>query len=340
MKKIYYLFMMCLTVFAAYSCSDDDDAQSATIHVEKADITFDAMESTGSILITAPAAFTAESDKDWCSVSVEQNVIKVGVTTNQDKGSRTALVTITCNQESLTVPVVQSGAVLVYDASQLNKVLGYDGGSFSLNFKSTVGQEVQIPLNVQEWISYEIDEKEETLTFTVLPSENAKPRTGSIVVKAGKEELVFNITQLEDLESLLPGNWDCNYLDAEGTAQNATVTIAAQNNNIIMTGFSSMGFPVMLTVQNNEASISAGTTLGKMDIYTIKTVVLTSDGMVTWNPAVFCKAVMQINENQLQLKFSNAEAGVEGFGFWAFDAAGKSAGYLELFYDLTITKNL
>lgn len=112
LKNIYTLLLLVGCLFVATACSEDDEGTAAvTLKVIKSDVKFGAAAATGTIEVSSAGAITAVASEDWCTVSVDGNIVTVSVTVLDDRESRSALVTITDVSGQVEVPVYQSGIV-------------------------------------------------------------------------------------------------------------------------------------------------------------------------------------------------------------------------------------
>ena len=92
MKKITSIFALLLCVFV-FSCSNDDDKETSSLQIVSSNVTFESAGGTGTIKVNAISEITATSNKDWCTVSVNGDIINVSVIENNDMSGRTAAVT-------------------------------------------------------------------------------------------------------------------------------------------------------------------------------------------------------------------------------------------------------
>ena len=89
MKKITSIFALLLCVFV-FSCSNDDDKETSSLQIVSSNVTFESAGGTGTIKVNAISEITATSNKDWCTVSVNGDIINVSVIENNDMSGRTA----------------------------------------------------------------------------------------------------------------------------------------------------------------------------------------------------------------------------------------------------------
>ena len=99
-------------LFLVTSCSDDDDSAVASLQVIKSDVSFTAIATTGTIEVQSTSAITAVSNQDWCTVTVNGNVVTVAVPTYTGLVGRNAVVEISNALDGkVRVPVSQAGGV-------------------------------------------------------------------------------------------------------------------------------------------------------------------------------------------------------------------------------------
>ena len=169
MKKITSIFALLLCVFV-FSCSNDDDKETSSLQIVSSNVTFESAGGTGTIKVNAISEITATSNKDWCTVSVNGDIINVSVIENNDMSGRTAAVTITDGEASTLVPVSQGGCVILYNKSELGHAFTYAGGSATVSFSTTASYSIEVPAEAQSWLSYTLDEENRTITFNVAAS--------------------------------------------------------------------------------------------------------------------------------------------------------------------------
>lgn len=111
LKNIYTLLLLLGCLFVATACSEDDEGTAMMLKVIKSDVKFGAAASTGTIEVSSVGTISAVASEDWCTVSVDGNIVTVNVTVLAERESRSALVTITDASGQVEVPVYQSGIV-------------------------------------------------------------------------------------------------------------------------------------------------------------------------------------------------------------------------------------
>lgn len=175
MKKIFSIITLCLCTLLV-ACSDEEAVTSSLQVVATDGIDFSAASGEGTITVSATEAITAASNKEWCTTTVEGNVVHVAVTTSSEVTSRVAVVTISAGTSSVDVPVVQAGAVTILDDHNLYYCCGYDGGQFNFSFKTNTSYSIEVPEDAAGWLTYTYDAENCVLQFNVAASEDKTPR--------------------------------------------------------------------------------------------------------------------------------------------------------------------
>lgn len=80
MKQIYHYFILLLCLLSA-AC-DNDDNSPVKAYIIKSDTTFEAKGGNGTIEVSTRAILSVSSDKDWCKVEAEGNIIHITVPQN------------------------------------------------------------------------------------------------------------------------------------------------------------------------------------------------------------------------------------------------------------------
>ena len=151
MKKINILWMLIGCLFLVTSCSDDDDSAVASLQVIKSDVSFTAIATTGTIEVQSNSAITAVSNQDWCTVTVNGNVVTVAVPTYTGLVGRNAVVEISNTLDSkVRVPVSQAGGVWYVNGDDLYG-LSDEESTITIPVKSDYDYTVDMPA----WITGE-----------------------------------------------------------------------------------------------------------------------------------------------------------------------------------------
>lgn len=350
MKKIKNLLLLTLCIFIT-SCNDDDPI-IPKLEVLASNITFTAAGGTGSVQLSHGYGIKAISDQEWCSVTVEQSVVKVSVTANDNLEGRTAGITITTENDKMIVPVSQEGCILSYKLCELGHNIPYEGGSATVHFRCNKPYEVNIPEKDKAWLSYKADLDNGTLTFIALPSEDKKPRASIVKVIAAGKEISYHIGSYAEKD--LTGMWGAAYEKA-GELEGPIIWQFTKEGNGIYTDdgvLSEEMIPVPMEFKNGYLHITNGTKVANAtddsngEIFSIWTTVLKHGGGISWDPKIQYVAYPSLFQGKFALVFGNrTDLGydyIDGFAFWVFKSDTPSvqsnAGYLELFNNLILFK--
>ena len=187
MKKINILWMLIGYLFLVTSCSDDDDSAVASLQVIKSDVSFTAIATTGTIEVQSNSAITAVSNQDWCTVTVNGNVVTVAVPTYTGLVGRNAVVEISNTLDSkVRVPVSQAGGVWYVNGDDLYG-LSDEESTITIPVKSDYDYTVDMPA----WITGE--KVKEGYNFTLTENTTGNARKGTVIFKSqkGTKEITF-----------------------------------------------------------------------------------------------------------------------------------------------------
>ena len=344
MKKITSIFALLLCVFV-FSCSNDDDKETSSLQIVSSNVTFESAGGTGTIKVNAISEITATSNKDWCTVSVNGDIINVSVIENNDMSGRTAAVTITDGEASTLVPVSQGGCVILYNKSELGHAFTYAGGSATVSFSTTASYSIEVPAEAQSWLSYTLDEENRTITFNVAASADKTPRGAAVKVTTGKKTIYYHLGEYELKD--IAGKWRVSFVDGNDSTLAGEIEVVQDEEEptiFYLSGISNF-FDLPL-IYNGEAlltmgGLNLGTYAGRYNIYTVT---LSEGGYVSWDMSTQYVAYPSSINGKFALVFGDNGSWdgdvVNGIAYWAFSgAAGTgSAGWLEKFNALTLSK--
>lgn len=345
MKKIFSIITLCLCALWV-SCSDEEAVTTtSSLQVVATDgIDFSAASGEGTITVDATEAVTAQSNKDWCTTTVEGNVVHVAVTTSSEVTSRIAVVTISAGTRSVDVPVVQAGAVTILDEYNLYYCCGYDGGQFNFSFKTNTSYAVEVPEEAAGWLTYTYDTDNNVLQFNVAASADKTPRGAEVKVSSGAKELVLSLSQIEVATDMIGGNWDMSYISGNyGQEIVGTGQIGMLSDNLILMD-ALQAFYLPLEIGDNgiliiPANADAGTYGGS---YTLRSASALSGGY--YSLSVPCVAVPKVKDGKLIYHFGSCSAYTDGEAveypmIYAF-LGSSAAGWVEYYENLEISKPL
>ena len=342
MKKILYFLMPFLCAGLAGCSEDYVPAEGGIEKIESTDLNFTAAGGEGSITVDGFGWITAVSNRDWCEVRVEGTIVHVMVAESQEPTSRSAVVTISAEGKSVEVPVVQAGALVTLGDYESSHVFGYEGGTFTFSFESTTGYIIEIPEEAKSWISYVEDTDEEAaaegwtrLVFTAAPNEAEVLRGAEVSFSTGGRDILFSIVEMEATDII--GTWDCSYTGGDGSEMSGQIQIAEdrQYGGYLM-GELTLGAQIPVDFSNGQFAILGGQIVGMYGKYYVMTGI-TQNGGTSLNGQLvvspyWADGKLAINAGDLSSFY---------FSLYAIDpSAMQLAGYLEHYYNFTITKQI
>lgn len=342
MKKIFSIITLCLCTLLV-ACSDEEAVTSSLQVVATDGIDFSAASGEGTITVSATEAVTAASNKEWCTTTVEGNVVHVAVTTSSEVTSRIAVVTISAGTNSVDVPVIQAGAVTILDDYNLYYCCGYDGGQFDFSFKTNTSYSIEVPEEAAGWLTYTYDTDNNVLQFNVAASEDKTPRGAEVKLSAGAKELVLSLSQIEVSLDLIGGYWNMSYISgAYGQEVAGTGQIGMLSGNIVLVDALQENYLPLEIGENGTLSVPANVVVGSTSGYTLKTATALSGGY--YSLSVPCVAVPKVKDGKLIYHFGHCSAYTDGQAvdypmIYAF-AGSSVAGYWEYYENLEISKPL
>lgn len=348
MKKIRNIILLVACVLSA-SCSDEETAHR--LEVMASNVAFSAMGGTGSIQVVAASEITAVSDKEWCKVSVEENVVKVFADENESLEGRTAAVIITAGSEDTLVPVSQEGCIVVFKKTELGQNLPYEGGSATVTLRSNKTCQITIPELAQEWLSCSWNAEKGELTFVAQPSVDDSPRGTSVTVTVGDKTIIYRVGSYAEKD--IAGRWIVSFRNGDGETARKIVTFSPSENGTYYVSALSpdYGVPMPFVFENGAFRIKAGALLAEADDsqyhYFIYSTVLTENGFVNWDSEYSYTAYPTSTQSgKFALWFGSdidlGDDAINGIAFWLFKTqppTGSShAGGLEYFYNITMQR--
>lgn len=227
MRNIHIILAFIVPLLLVCGCSDDNYKEPVPeISVVKSEVWFDCNTNSGTIEFVSDQAVTASCDADWCSVSIDKNLIKVEVKSNDDLEGRTTYVSLkTPSGFETFVAVKQDGVILGSDDQVLYLSLNQDDiVSTAIKFTTTVNIE-----KVGDWFDYTFEDG--TLTIAAKASEVA--RLGHLTLSSGTKELKVFISQSRlNYEEFL-GTWTMKYVSKAGNIQKNVTLVTREKGSIL-----------------------------------------------------------------------------------------------------------
>jgi hypothetical protein len=261
MRNIYKFLVLILVVSFA-SCKDSDEQSDDVLSVIESDISFFASGGNdGYIKVNLTDGYTATSDKDWCTLTIDNDIIKISASPNSGLGSRAALVKITYGNQKEEVAVFQHGVILTAEKTDLS-------------FKLSNGPESPQTVKINATITPTVTVADNWVTATMVGdtlivycnSTSTEERTTTVTVTAGENSIVITVTQriIIFYEDYL-GEWTLTGIDIftgeEITYPDIVITQNVYNESYYVEGwwswdaFAGMKFEMLFDKTTFEVSI-------------------------------------------------------------------------------------
>lgn len=255
MKKIYCFFsLVTLLAVMLTACSDDTTnpyAQGNSISIISADVQFDALAATGSVMVSAPNGISnVHSSSDWLTTSVSGSTITVNVTANESLEGRSARLTIYSGSDYVDVVVQQLGIdVAIIGSSVVN--VERAAQEYRLQVKHNVPIEIG---ETPDWVTAVMEGDELVLTFT--KNIGDEPREGYVNYSAANI-LNSRIKVVQNSKEPLTGEYVFEYQtsgSATGTkyTSDATIVKDSEGYKLILGTAIVKNYSIPLVVTNTE----------------------------------------------------------------------------------------
>jgi len=195
-----------LILFA--SCGDDDPVVgfvsqgNGYLKVVSADLVFGPKADSSMVEVSCPEEITASTNKDWCTVSVDSNRVKVVVERNTQLDGRNAIVTLRSSRDSVRLSLIQSGAVWMvrgatsYSASDEDTTIVIPA---TLDFDYTVTK--------PDWMDGE--EVEDGYQLHLHTNDTGGAREGNVTIKSSQGSKTIKFRQFG--KRSVAGQYDITY---------------------------------------------------------------------------------------------------------------------------------
>lgn len=347
MKK-YILAMLLGCLFLA-SCNETDCSYLNEFKLVESTTNYSAKACSGYILYDGgqgDAVVTATSSEEWCKVSADASKVYISLDDNTSIDSRTAMVTLTCGNQTKRVPVTQLGCITEFSkdsvyTSAFNKAMSID-----YKARNTFGLEIT---GLPEWVSYTLTE--DGIHFDVQANKTGVGRRGSAVIKAlnvGKTQTVdFVQYSIDDLG----GKWvslSYNLIEDRNDTLIVDVDINKADSTVTITGLCDTDFgriPVVgkLTKDGSYEFVGCTTIASIGGVYDVVQYSLTSTGTLYTKANYTQKCIFNYFKDYQACYFvdNNGVEGVEIAGLivrLVDPSTGKSKGNLAAFTDLVLIR--
>lgn len=231
--KTTIITLSLLTALTLFSCGKDELTGyvpgDETIEVVENDLLFDAREGSATVEVKASGSISAVLTSDWCSATVNGNVVSVTVQANRNFEGRTAILTIRTDRASRQLPVQQRGMVLGrFPESSLYVPMAGDSFDFTISH--------DLPMNLTtsaSWIQASMDG--EKLLLSVSNNTSGHLRRGFVVSECAGFRDTLRIAQYDLMNDIVGSYYMLGYLGGNGGQLSATrFDVVERNDSLFM----------------------------------------------------------------------------------------------------------
>lgn len=212
MKKIISAIFMALAIIASSSCSKQevDGSEAQTISVKENNLKIPAKGGEGTIELVTESPIEVTVDKDWCQVSVKDNVATVTAPANESYESRYATVTVKSGDAKSDFTVQQFGFYSTgFNPSGIkasHKAVSFD---FPYEYDETITASADV-----DWITVTVTENNLNVAIaenTIKGTPADMSRSGNVEWKLGHDSGVISVVQNNLSYMSVDANWTVRY---------------------------------------------------------------------------------------------------------------------------------
>lgn len=282
MKKIFQIItVLALASFCFASCdkntTDEEELiQEKALAIVKSDVLFQAAAATGTVEVKASSSITAECSAEWCSVSVNSNIVSVTVTENPSLQGRSAVLTIKCGGDSVETVIQQTGFVFSLECGNYIK-FNDDASQNAYAFKCNVDVKFETDC---PWI--QASSSDGKLNIDVEANNSGNYREGKIRYYSDTSEGEIEISQF-DIDKDFLGAMRMYYYNTSGSYVYQSITVDSRTINLS----SGLKIPYEFDELNMRFIVHGGASLGTVsekDYY--MTFWDTDKGYLSWTESI------------------------------------------------------
>jgi hypothetical protein len=205
MRNIYKFIVLILAI-AFVSCNESEESVDVLSIVESNVIFSTSGSNDGYIKVNSIGSYVATSNQTWCTVSINNDMVKVSAVANPELGSRAAIVTITSGDQKEEVSVYQYGVALVIDKTELI-FADTDNTSLTAQTVNVICASPVILTIADDWVVATLSENILTVYCNSSPT---RTRSTTITLTSGNVEKVITVTQRAGTpinQRFIDGDW-------------------------------------------------------------------------------------------------------------------------------------
>ena len=192
MKRLFNICFSILILAGFSACGEKEPVwvePTHTMSVEQSDLVFEPAGGTASFIVKAENPFTAATDRDWCTATVNGSEVAVSVVANTHNETRYARVNLTSGNEKLGITVQQAG-IIVKGFLPADTVL--NGSAHVLKYNYTSNSGALSITTQQDWIT--IAQADGAVSVTIAANDYGV-RSGKVDYELGSLHGSFDVTQ-------------------------------------------------------------------------------------------------------------------------------------------------
>lgn len=195
MKKISLLLLTGFCLFAAASCSDDDEETGLGLEINAADTGFEADGGEGGISIASLGEVNAVADKNWIEItSVAADSVHFRVEPNPDVMLRTGKITVTGSGGHEEVTILQKGSYFAMEVPEGGIEISGLGGEERAAALEYIAKGMKVTVEGGEsWLT--VTHEEGRIVFTGTMNETNESRSTTVTVNAGGKRISVEVIQ-------------------------------------------------------------------------------------------------------------------------------------------------
>ena len=225
MRKLLYLLVMCF--FALWGCNKNDDIKNPEdpdnttnvyLEVYPSELVFEALGGEQSVRIGCfdddanAQKWMITGGGEWCKTDVSEGngygEVTVIVDAYSETQDRNTNLTIKAGDKSYVLTVTQKhGDAIVLSRDKFD--VPEEGGTVTVEVKSNIEYEVEVPNEFQDWIKQAPESRavtEKSFTFTISENEDYNKREGYILFSGDSREDTVFIYQAQKNQLVLTKN--------------------------------------------------------------------------------------------------------------------------------------
>ena len=324
--KRYLFYLLAASLLAGFTaCSEDEDwgvDGESLIHVTESNVLFQAGAGNGTVVFDAAGQVTVETDREWCTATVNGNTVNVSVTENGNLEGRSSQLVLRCGSDAAYVTVQQLG--LMFQLSAGSEIVTSSDEAHSLTYEMSSN----VPLTFEpdgDWFSAVSDGEHLTVNFKENTSGHA--RVGTLRYSSETFSDSLKVTQY-DFDKDIAGPCILTFYSSAdgGNLQGLNAVLSKTQLSIPAYNWT---IPVTFDSEKARFTMYNGAAMGTYQGYNIYNTVL-GGGYYTWSTTVYVLFPLGYDAESGITFFDMQDAGtwtypIECMMFYAFNGTATNS---------------